>query len=86
MPRLGHPVGVSPDTDLSLPEGCTVRPLTREDLEPAFHVYSSAELEDSGVIAVERADIGPLSENMRVSFETEPDKRGKGKGRRLCDD
>lgn len=55
--RLGHPVGVSPDADLPLPEGCTVRPLTREDLEPAFHVYSCAELEDSGVIAVERADI-----------------------------
>ena len=30
------------------------------------------------VTAVERSNIGPLSENMRVSFETEPDKRGKG--------
>ena len=29
------------------------------------------------ITAVERSNIGPLSENMRVSFETEPDKRGK---------
>jgi len=28
--------------------------------------------------AVERSNVGALSENMRVSFETEPDKRGKG--------
>lgn len=30
------------------------------------------------VTAVERSNIGPLDEGMRVSFETEPDKRGKG--------
>ena len=30
------------------------------------------------VTAVERTGIGPLDEGMRVSFETEPDKRGKG--------
>jgi CspA family cold shock protein len=30
------------------------------------------------ITAVERSDVGSLSENMRVSFETEPDKRGKG--------
>jgi CspA family cold shock protein len=30
------------------------------------------------ITAVERSNVGPLSENMRVSFETEPDKRGKG--------
>jgi len=30
------------------------------------------------ITAVERSSVGPLSENMRVSFETEPDKRGKG--------
>ena len=30
------------------------------------------------VTAVERSGIGPLDEGMRVSFETEPDKRGKG--------
>ncbi|MGH6816594.1 MAG: cold-shock protein [Hyphomicrobiaceae bacterium] len=28
--------------------------------------------------AVERSGLGPLDEGMRVSFETEPDKRGKG--------
>ena len=30
------------------------------------------------ITAVERSSVGTLSENMRVSFETEPDKRGKG--------
>ena len=30
------------------------------------------------VTAVERSGIGTLDEGMRVSFETEPDKRGKG--------
>jgi CspA family cold shock protein len=30
------------------------------------------------ITAVERSNVGPLMENMRVSFETEPDKRGKG--------
>lgn len=30
------------------------------------------------VTAVERSGIGILDEGMRVSFETEPDKRGKG--------
>ena len=30
------------------------------------------------ITAVERSNVGPLSENMRVSFETEPDKRGMG--------
>jgi cold shock protein len=30
------------------------------------------------ITAVERSGIGPLDEGMRVSFDTEPDKRGKG--------
>ena len=30
------------------------------------------------ITAVERSNVGSLAENMRVSFETEPDKRGKG--------
>jgi CspA family cold shock protein len=30
------------------------------------------------ITAVERSSVGALTENMRVSFETEPDKRGKG--------
>ncbi|MCB1529261.1 MAG: cold-shock protein [Hyphomicrobiaceae bacterium] len=30
------------------------------------------------VTAVERSGIGSLNEGMRISFETEPDKRGKG--------
>ena len=30
------------------------------------------------VTAVERSGIGELNEGMRISFETEPDKRGKG--------
>jgi CspA family cold shock protein len=30
------------------------------------------------VTAVERSGIGTLEEGMRVSFDTEPDKRGKG--------
>lgn len=30
------------------------------------------------VTAVERSGIAPLTDGMRVSFDTEPDKRGKG--------
>jgi cold shock protein len=30
------------------------------------------------VTAVESSGIGPLSDGMRISFDTEPDKRGKG--------
>jgi CspA family cold shock protein len=30
------------------------------------------------ITAVERSNVGALTENTRVSFETEPDKRGKG--------
>jgi len=30
------------------------------------------------VTAVERSGLGTLDDGMRVSFETEPDKRGKG--------
>jgi CspA family cold shock protein len=30
------------------------------------------------ITAVERSNLGPLTESMRLSFETEPDKRGKG--------
>jgi cold shock protein len=30
------------------------------------------------VSAVERSEIGALTEGMRISFDTEPDKRGKG--------
>lgn len=30
------------------------------------------------VTAVERSGLGSLDEGMRVSFDTEPDKRGKG--------
>lgn len=30
------------------------------------------------VTAVERSGLGALDEGMRISFETEPDKRGKG--------
>lgn len=30
------------------------------------------------VSAIERSGIGPLTQGARISFETEPDKRGKG--------
>ena len=30
------------------------------------------------VTAVERSGVGQLNEGMKISFETEPDKRGKG--------
>jgi CspA family cold shock protein len=30
------------------------------------------------ITAVERSGIGALNDGMRISFETEPDKRGKG--------
>lgn len=63
---------MSPTTDAPLPDGCTTRPLTREDLEAAFHVYSSAQLEDSGVIAVERADLEAdwSRPSMRMDLDT----------------
>ncbi|MEQ1716445.1 MAG: cold-shock protein [Hyphomicrobium sp.] len=46
--------------------------------------YGFIKPEDGGndifvhVTAVERSGIGALVEGMRISFETEPDKRGKG--------
>ncbi len=30
------------------------------------------------VTAIERSGIGPLAQGARISFDTEPDKRGKG--------
>jgi len=30
------------------------------------------------VSAVERSEVGALAEGMRISFDTQPDKRGKG--------
>lgn len=30
------------------------------------------------VSAIERSGLGPLTQGARISFETEPDKRGKG--------
>ncbi|QIM21160.1 GNAT family N-acetyltransferase [Phycicoccus sp. HDW14] len=63
---------MSQTADAPLPEGCTTRPLTRDDLEAAFHVYSSAQLEDSGVIAVERADLEAdwSRPSMRMDLDT----------------
>ena len=43
--------------------------ITRDDGKEDAFVHISA---------VERSGLGPLDEGMRVSFETEPDKRGKG--------
>lgn len=59
-PRVGH---AGPVTDLldalraTLPAGMTARPLTPDDLDAAFAVYAAAEVEDAGVLALERADV-----------------------------
>ena len=58
----------------ALPAGCTARPLTLEDVDGAFVVYSSAQLEDSGVIAVERADF--VADWSKPSMDLEHDTIG----------
>ncbi|GIL35897.1 GNAT family N-acetyltransferase [Phycicoccus sp. DTK01] len=63
----------SPDLP-TLPAGCTERALTADDLDAAYFVYSSAQLEDSGVVALERADIE--ADWSRPSMDLATDTRG----------
>ncbi|MBM6398890.1 GNAT family N-acetyltransferase [Phycicoccus sonneratiae] len=72
---------MSHSADVPLPEGCTARPLARADLDAAYHVYSSAQLEDSGVIALERADIE--ADWSRPSMDLARDTVGVLRGDRL---
>jgi len=64
-----------------LPPGLTARPLTTDDLDAAFAVYSGAELEDSGHLALEPEDIA--GDWARPSFNLATDSIGVFDGERL---
>ena len=64
-----------------LPPGLTARPLTTDDLDAAFAVYSGAELEDSGHLALEPEDIA--GDWARPSFNVATDSIGVFDGERL---
>ncbi len=64
-----------------LPAGLTARPLTPNDLDAAFAVYSGAELEDAGHLALEPEDIA--GDWARPSFDLAADSIGVFDGDRL---
>ncbi|HET7821918.1 MAG TPA: GNAT family N-acetyltransferase [Ornithinibacter sp.] len=64
-----------------LPPGLTARPLTLDDLDAAFGVYSTAEFEDSGQLALEPEDIA--GDWARPSFDLATDSIGVFDGDRL---
>ena len=64
-----------------LPPGLTARPFTLVDLDAAFAVYSAAELEDSGHVALEPEDIA--GDWARPSFDLAADSIGVFDGDRL---
>ena len=64
-----------------LPPGLTARPLTTDDLDAVFAVYSGAELEDSGHLALEPEDIA--GDWARPSFNLATDSIGVFDGERL---
>src|SRR6187402_3534773 len=68
---------VTPD----LPAGLTARPLTPTDLDAAYAVYSGAEVEDSGHLAIEPEDIA--GDWARPSFDLATDSIGVFDGERL---
>ena len=69
------------DLPADLPAGLTARPLTTADLDAAFAVYSAAELEDSGHLALEPEDIA--GDWARPSFDLAADSIGVLDGERL---
>ena len=64
-----------------LPPGLTARPFTPDDLDAAYAVYSAAELEDSGHLALEPEDIA--GDWARPSFDLATDSIGVFDGERL---
>ena len=64
-----------------LPPGLTARPLTLDDLDAAFAVYSAAELEDAGHVALEPEDLA--GDWARPSFDIAADSIGVFDGERL---
>ena len=64
-----------------LPPGLTARPFTLADLDAAFAVYSAAELEDAGHLALEPEDIA--GDWARPSFDLATDSIGVFDGDRL---
>jgi GNAT superfamily N-acetyltransferase len=64
-----------------LPPGLTARPFTPDDLDAAFAVYSAAEFEDSGHLALEPEDIA--GDWARPSFDLASDSIGVFDGERL---
>ena len=69
------------DLPADLPAGLTARPLTPDDLDAAFAVYSGAELEDAGHLALEPEDIA--GDWARPSFDLATDSIGVFDGDRL---
>ena len=64
-----------------LPPGLTARPFTPADLDAAYAVYSAAEVEDSGHLALEPEDIA--GDWARPSFDLATDSVGVFDGGRL---
>jgi mycothiol synthase len=64
-----------------LPPGLTARPFTLDDLDAAYAVYSRAEVEDSGHLALEPEDIA--GDWARPSFDLATDSIGVFAGERL---
>ena len=55
---------------ISMPLCLAIMPQQLQQVPIVVKTFSASQIEKSG--------IGPLDEGMRVSFDTEPDKRGKG--------
>ena len=71
----------STSPDLALPSGLRARPLTPADLDAVFAVYSAAEQEDAGQVALEPEDIA--GDWARPSFDLARDSIGVFDGERL---
>lgn len=69
------------DDVLDLPPGLTARPLALDDLDEAYAVYAEDELEDAGVLAIEKEDIE--GDWARPSFTMASDTIGLFDGGRL---
>ena len=79
MVSVSHPWRVTAHED-PLPTGLTARPLTPADLDAVFSVYAAAELEDAGILAIEREDIA--GDWARPSFDLATDSIGVFEGDR----
>jgi GNAT superfamily N-acetyltransferase len=74
-------VRVTEPTSPPLPPGLTARPLTVADLDAVYAVYATAEVEDSGQLAIEPEDIA--GDWARPSFDLTTDSIGVLDGDRV---